>query len=127
MKNFKEYAPILLRVGISMVFLWFGLTQIFNPESLAVYLPEFSYNLPIEPLKIILLNGIFETVFGLFLLVGLFTRLSSFLLGLHLIGITIGLGYNDIAVRDFGLVVATFTIFLFGTDKWCLDRKIKKK
>ena len=40
-----------------------------------------------------------------------------------LIGIIIGLGYNNIAVRDFGLMLITFAIFLGGKDKWCLDYK----
>jgi len=65
----KEYAPLILRIGISLVFIWFGLTQIFNQSSLATYLPQFAYDLPVEPSTILLLNGIFETVLGGFLLV----------------------------------------------------------
>lgn len=125
-EKYKEYSPLVLRIGIGIVFLWFGLTNLFNPESLIGYLPKFAQSLPIEPLSILLLTGIFEVVFGLLLLIGLFTRLSSFLLFLHLLIIIIGLGYNDIAVRDFGLALATFAIFLHGPDKWCLDSRRKK-
>ena len=125
-KKFKEYSPAVLRISISLVILWFGFTNIFNPEVLIGYLPKFVQSLPIEPLSILLITGIFEVVFGLLLLIGLFTRLSSSLLFLHLLIITIGLGYNDIAVRDFGLALATLAIFLHGPDKWCLDKKFKK-
>ncbi len=127
MKSYKEYAPILLRISISLVFLWFGLIQIFDPGSMIGYLPQFTYSMPIGSLIFIFLNGIFETAFGLLLLVGFYTRLSSFLLGLHLLGITFSLGYNDVAIRDFGLTLATFAIFLQGADKWCLDRKLNRE
>lgn len=127
MNTYKEYAPLILRIGISLVFLWFGLTQIFNRDSLIGYLPQFAYSLPIEPFTLILFNGIFETILGLFLLVGLYTRVSSFLLGLHLLVITFSLGYNDVAIRDLGLTLATFAVFLNGADKWSLDNKIKAR
>ena len=72
-----------------------------------------------------LINGIFETIFGFLLLIGLYTRTSSLFLAIHLLTITISLGYNDIAIRDLGLTIATFAIFIHGKDKWCLDNKIK--
>jgi len=127
MANYKKYAPILLRIAISLVVLWFGLNQIFNRELLLGYLPQYAFNLPIEPLSLILINGIFETVFGVLLIIGLFTRLSSFLLSLHIFIIAISIGYNDVAIRDIGLALATFAIFLNGPDKWCLDTKFRKK
>jgi len=127
MKPYKENAAILVRIAVSLVVLWFGLNQIFNRELLIGYLPQFAYALPIEPLTFILINGIFETIFGLLLIIGLFTRISSFLLTLHILGIAFSLGYNDIAIRDYGLAIITFAIFLHGPDKWCLDNKLRKK
>ena len=126
-EKYKEYSPLVLRIGIGMVFLWFGLTNIFNPQSLVGYLPKIVYALPIEPLTLLFVNGIFEVIFGLLLLVGLFQRLVSFILFLHILIIMFGLGYNDIAVRDFGLALATFVIFLNGPDKFCLDKKLRKR
>lgn len=122
--KFKEYAPIILRIGVSMVFIWFGFTNVFNPNSLLGYLPEFIFSLKINPTTILLANGIFELIFGFFLLIGLFTRFSAFLLSLHLFLIAVGLGYNDLAVRDIGLTIATFVVFLNGMDRLCLDSKL---
>ncbi|MEK6856700.1 MAG: hypothetical protein AABX49_01665, partial [Nanoarchaeota archaeon] len=68
----------------------------------------------------------FEVVFGLLLLIGLFTKIVSLILALHLLVISFSLGYNDIAVRDFILSLATFSIFLNGKDKLCLDKKLFK-
>lgn len=125
-QKWKQYAPSIIRIGISIVFLWFGLNQIFNGDDFLGYLPTFVNSLPLQPLTFILLNGIFEVVFGLLLIVGLLTRISALLLGLHLIGIIISLGYNEIAVRDFGLMIATLSVFIHGNDQWCLSNKWKK-
>ena len=38
--------------------------------------------------------------------------------------IAAGLGYNDIAVRDYGLALITFSVVLGGSDVWCLDKKL---
>ena len=123
MEKYKGYAPIVLRISISLLVLWFGLNNIFNTELLIGYLPQYAYNLPIEPLTIMLFTGIFETLFGALLLIGLFTRLSSLLLTIHIFIIAISLGYNDIAIRDYGLALATLVVFLNGPDKYCLDIK----
>ena len=125
--NLKEYAPIVLRISLSLVFLWFGLTGVFNTEQFIGYVPEFAYSLPISVESIVILNGIFEIVLGTLLIIGLFTRIVAFILFLHTLIIMFLLGYNDIAVRDFGLAFATLAIFLNGADKWCLDRRLKKK
>ena len=77
--------------------------------------------------SIMLLNGIFEVVFGTLLVIGLFTRIVAFLFFLHTLVIMFSLGYNDISIRDFGLALASLSVYLYGGDKWCLDRKLKKK
>ncbi len=86
------------------------------------YLPDFLLNSSYDE-ELIFFNGLFETFFGTLLAIGFYTRLSALLLGLHLFTIIINLGYNDIAVRDFGLALITLSITLRGADKWCLDKK----
>jgi len=124
MKPLIEYSGILTRIAISIVFLWFGINQVINPDYFMGYLPSFIL-LSNYAKTFIYLNGIFEIIFGILLTIGLFTRTAALLLTIHLFGIIIGLGYNDIAVRDFGLMLVTFAIFLGGKDKWCLDWKRK--
>lgn len=119
------YAPVLLRLSISFVFLWFGINQLFNTKDFISYLPDVVLQTGYVQ-QLIFFNGIFELVFGVFLLIGLYTRLASFLLGVHLIGIIAGLGYTDIAMRDIGLMLATFSITLGGADQWTLDHRRKK-
>ena len=123
----SRYAPSLVRMGLSIVFLWFGLHQLFVPDAFVGWLPPFLLSLPIPPSTFLALNGSFETLFGIFLLLGLFTRLTALLLTFHLIGILIfSVGYNEIGVRDFGLMMATLSVFLSGPDLLCLDGALQR-
>ena len=132
----------MVRIAIALVFLWFGISQIADPESFLGYVPEWLYQqepqmmmhgfmqfiqkAPNFVYTIILLNGIFETIFGALLLVGYFTRIVAFLLALHLFGIAFSLGYNDIAVRDFGLALATLSLIFSGAGEFSLDKRLEK-
>lgn len=121
----NKYSNLILRIGISSVFLWFGINQLVDQSYFLGYLPDFILNSPYQ-LILVKLNGLFEIILGLFLLLGLFTRIVSFILFLHLLAIIYSLGYNDIAIRDFGLAVATLAIFLHGKDDFSLDSKLFK-
>jgi uncharacterized membrane protein YphA (DoxX/SURF4 family) len=126
LEKFREYAPVINRLGLSAVFLWFGINQLFNPNQFIGYLPEFLFSLEYAKYFVIA-NGIFEIIFGTLLIIGLYTRLAAVILGLHLLAITSQLGYGETAVRDFGLALSTLSIALGGADKWCLDTRKKKK
>lgn len=125
LEKIKDYAPVVNRIGLSIVFLWFGLNQLFNPDYFIGYLPEFLFDLEFAKYFVIA-NGIFEIIFGSLLIVGYFTRIAAMLLGLHLLGITFHLGYGETAVRDFGLALSTISIAIGGADKWCLETRKKK-
>ena len=126
MKIDKSYAPILVRWGISIVFLWIGIDIWLNTDYWMAWLPGYVSQF-IEPTTLMLFTGAFDFVFGLLLLLGLFTRISALFMALHLIGVIMTIGYNDIAVRDFGLLLATIGIFFHGPDTWCLDKKYKSR
>lgn len=119
--KYKPFAPAIVRLGLGLVFLWFGLTQIFNGQSFLGYLPSFAKQIPLAPLTLILLNGILDTVIGLFYIIGILTRLTAFVAMLHLCLVVIGLGYNDIAVRDVGLIIMSLSVMINGADYWTFD------
>jgi len=149
-KKFKEffeqnqkYSADILRIGLALVFLWFGISQLINPESFLGYVPQWLYaNEPkmmhehpaqlmhgipdVGVHTIIMSNGIFESAFGFLLLIGFFARIAAFLLALHLFVISFSMGYNDIAVRDFGLALATASLIFSGAGEMSLDKKLKK-
>ncbi|MBI2139950.1 DoxX family protein [Candidatus Woesearchaeota archaeon] len=124
---YKETAPAAVRLGISFVVLWFGISQLANPGSWLGYLPSWSSALPIQPESLVFLNGMFETIVGLLLILGFLTRIAAGLAGLHILAIAFSLGYNDVAVRDIGLSVMAFAAALYGPDKYCLERILRKQ
>jgi uncharacterized membrane protein YphA (DoxX/SURF4 family) len=128
-EKFSKFSPIFLRLGIASVFLWFGFSQIKNPASWIRMMPEYVQSIiNISPNTLIYINGIFEIALAILLLLGLYTRTVSLLLGLHLLHIVSIVGYGAIGARDFALVLATFAIFLHGPDEFCLDKiRIVKK
>ncbi len=119
----QKYAPVLLRISLALVFLWFGINQILFPQDFIGYLPDFVFQpqqgmmgmmnamvsyLPQQAYSLLLINGSIEIILGiLLLLIGLFTRFASLILAFHLLIIAFSLGYNDVAIRDFGLALAT--------------------
>lgn len=124
-KDIQKYVPILTRLAISFVVLWFGINQLINPENFMGYLPEFLLQGDYAQ-TLVIFNGLFELIFGVLLAIGLFVRPVALILSIHLLSIVVALGYNDIAVRDFGLALVTCSIFLGGADQWCLDYRRKQ-
>gem|GEM_PF-5015724 len=57
----------------------------------------------------------------------MFVKPLSILFTLHLFLIILTLGYNDIAVRDVGLMFATFALFFNDTHIWSLEKFYKKQ
>jgi uncharacterized membrane protein YphA (DoxX/SURF4 family) len=125
MKERVEAAKPLLRIGLSLVFLYFGFQQLIDASGWTAYVPEIFSSL--NPLTLVMVNGLLEVILGIFLLIGLYTRVSALVLAIHLLGIAISIGFNPLGVRDFGLALATFVVFLQGRDFYCLDEKLHKK
>lgn len=127
MNKLNQYSQVLLRIGISLVMIWFGSQQLSNASSWVGFLPDWVSSIPLSAITFVHLNGLFEVVLGALLLLGLFKRIAAVLLGLHLLGITITIGYTALGVRDFGLTVALFSIALSNDDTLSLDAKLEKK
>lgn len=111
----------ILRISMALVIIWFGVEQVTNTAPWIGFLPDWVSSMPISAESFVTLNGWFEIVFGSLLLVGLYTRLSALLLGVHLLGITVSIGYDALGVRDFGLAMATLSLVLSGAGAWSLD------
>jgi uncharacterized membrane protein YphA (DoxX/SURF4 family) len=116
-----DYAKLLLRAGLAGVFLYFGIQQLMHPEPFIGWLPSSAELVPLSGRTLVVLNGGFETFFGLLLLLGIFRRTSAFLLGAHLFGIGLTIGFTDIGIRDFGLALATLSLSLIKTDSLGFD------
>ena len=125
-RDARAFAPVVLRLALAGLFLWFGFSQVMDPSAWLSWLPAWAANLAwISPAGVVLLNGWFEIVLGAALAFGLFTRWAALLLSLHLFVIAYGIGYNDIGVRDFTLALTTLALSLGGADWLTLDRQAK--
>ncbi len=127
MNTLKTLSSPILRIGLALVFLWFGISQISDTVNWVGYIPDWVVNLSsLNATTIVYLNGGFEIIFGTALLFGLFTRFVAFLLFLHIADITFTVGFDAIGVRDFGLTIATLVVWINGSDFFSLDSFIKK-
>jgi len=102
----------VLRFGLAAVFLWFGFSQLMDSAAWIGWVPEWTSLFGITPNLIVLVNGTFEVIAGALLVAGFFVRPVALLLALHLVLITIEIGFNETGVRDFGLTMATFALAL---------------
>ena len=120
----KNVGQIILRITLSLVFLYFSLNQLIDPSYWLGFVPNYALHFGLTAKMLVIGNGIFELIFGLMLLSGTYTRIAALLLSLHLIGIASTIGFGDpTGIRDLGLALATLSIVFFGKDNWCLDNK----
>jgi uncharacterized membrane protein YphA (DoxX/SURF4 family) len=122
----RSYAPVLVRCGIGLVFLVFGIWQWIDPAAWYGYLPP---SLPFGWAQntAVLLNGTFDCMIGLLLILGLLTRVAAVLGALHVFGLALMLGVSDVSVRDAGIGIVLLGVALYGPDELCLDRKLRWK
>lgn len=120
----KRMAPIVLRYSMAAVILWFSLQQFIHPDMWVAYVPDSAVNLTgfSAPL-LVYANATFELIFGMFLIFGIYTRISAVFLALHLLDIMWVVGYGEIGVRDFGLALALMSVALNGADMLCAEYK----
>ncbi|RME32217.1 DoxX family membrane protein [Candidatus Woesearchaeota archaeon] len=124
--SLQRFGAPTVRIGIALVYLFFGFSQLIDPARFTGWLPAEAAILPVSATTLILANGVLEVTLGLLLIAGIYTRLSAAVLGLHLLAISTSMGFTETAVRDFGLALATLSVALTGPDVLCLDRKFTK-
>jgi uncharacterized membrane protein YphA (DoxX/SURF4 family) len=128
MQKLQQYSPVILRVGIAVVFLWFGAQQLLHPGAWIGFIPKMLVSVTgLSKELFVAFNGSFEIVFGLCLLLGYYTRTTALLLALHMLDITLVVGYSATGVRDFGLSIAAIAVFMYGADLLTLDARKERK
>ncbi len=120
--NKQKYAPVIIRVGLSFVFLWFGLTQLFDQSAWVSFIPEGITKLTgISAETFVIFNGIFEVFFASLLAFGIWTRFVASLLFLHMFAIIADVGLSPIGIRDIGLMFALLSVAFFGSDEYSIS------
>ena len=122
----QEIGLRVLRYGLVLVFLYFGISQLVAPSDWTGWLPLWTESLPVSQETFIIMNGAFETILALALLAGFYTRITATLLALHMLAITLDIGFTAVGVRDFGVTIATAALALLSPDRWTIDVKKKR-
>ncbi|MEN9614362.1 MAG: hypothetical protein RLZZ347_669 [Candidatus Parcubacteria bacterium] len=121
---FERHSNVVLRLGMAIVILWFGIQQVLYVGLWTAYIPDSVVTMThLSAVTLVYLNALFELLFGTLMLFGWQTRLSALLLSLHLFDIMWVVGYGEIGVRDFGLAVAILVVSLNGPDLLCVQNK----
>jgi uncharacterized membrane protein YphA (DoxX/SURF4 family) len=119
--NKKEIGVYILRLGLAVVFLYFGISQILDQSKWIYFVPDRFLNFYINEVlkqKLVFINGIFDLIIALSLISGIFIRIFSILGFIHLLSITIfSLGFEPSGIRDLGLAFAMLSLFFYVVSK----------
>jgi uncharacterized membrane protein YphA (DoxX/SURF4 family) len=122
--QFERIAPVILRVGLGLVFIWFGTHQLMDPAMWVGFIPDYATNPFFTPETLVKLNGFAELIGAFMLMTGLWLRPLGILLCLHMLMIAVDAG-GAIGTRDFGLATACLTLAMMLPDEWSLDAILK--
>lgn len=119
----KSYAPVVVRLGLTFVFVWFGASQILSQTMWTSLIPSYATEFTgLSAATLVLSNGIMEVVLAILLAFGIRIRIVATLLALHLIGIIGTVGLSAVGIRDIGLMLAMFSVALHGADEYSFDK-----
>lgn len=118
MKRFAKHYPLVMRVFLGFVLLWFGISEILDPKYWSGYVPgviEKIYPLNLDML--VQIHGLVLFLLSLALFFRFYIRFSGFIVFLVLLSIIFGLiasaGFNEIVVRDIGILGLALAIWLY--------------
>lgn len=104
---------LLLRIGLGFVFFWFGLDKLIHPGNWVVYITPFLSSIIFFDITLFLfMLGTIEIIFGILLWAGWKLRIVSLLISIHLFLIIIFTGFNEITIRDIGLLSIALALFI---------------
>ncbi|MEK7589406.1 MAG: DoxX family membrane protein [Patescibacteria group bacterium] len=104
-----KLSNLILRLCLAAVFLWFGIDKFIHPNYwIDVWLPQsvvaISESIGLGSKEFMYLNGIIEVLIGVSLISTLLMRVFAPIGILILIGVMVFHGFNEILIRDLGLI-----------------------
>ena len=118
MKQIAKQYPLVMRIFLGFVLLWFGVSEIFDPKYFSGYIPQIIAGaFPQSVLVLVQIHGVTLFLLSLCLFFRFHLRYSGILILLILLSIILGLisisGFNEIVVRDIGLFGLALSIWLY--------------
>lgn len=120
--KFAKHYPLVMRLSLFFVFIWFGISEIVNPVYFSGYIPAFVRALPFFNSNLFIqTHGAVLTLLSLCLIFKFYLRITGILNILMLMQIIGSLllisGFNEIVVRDIGLLGLATSIWLYEIRK----------
>lgn len=109
-----DIAKWTLTLGLAFVFISFGIDKFLNPEVWIGWMPAWlDGSLGFSVNQWLQITGVTEIVFGALLVVPIriVQKIGSLLVALHLVAILTQVGWNDVAVRDTGLLAMAIALW----------------
>ncbi|MEK7515279.1 MAG: DoxX family membrane protein [Patescibacteria group bacterium] len=123
---FSASPTLILRLSLAIVFMWFGVHKILEPQYwVDAWLPQwmiaFVERLSVGAPDFIRLQGVGETLLGIGLASGLLVRWCA-AAGAALLAVVLMIyGFNEVTVRDIGLLGACLALALWPPRRpWAL-------
>jgi uncharacterized membrane protein YphA (DoxX/SURF4 family) len=113
----QRFGLMILRFGLAAVFLWFGFNQVLSPAKWIAFVPDWSFLSVLSAQKIVLINGVFEIIAGVLLILNIFTRIVSLLLAIHMAAIVYSLGLKEDGVNSFGIGISALSLFFLNAGR----------
>lgn len=109
----REASFHILRVGLSITFLWIGILILKDPQGWSGYIQPWLLDLlPLTPSHIMISTALLDITIGALLLIDKLTWQASLVGALHLVIVLIASGINAITVRDIGLLAGCLALFM---------------
>ena len=132
LEGYEEYSSLFLRMGVGIVFLFFGMGKLAGREGVGWVKTQMTFIPAASADTFITVLGAVEVISGIFLIIGLFTRYVGALVALMMAGTVIlfinapqpGIGF---IVKDFAILGAGISLALTGSGVYSVDGKRKKE
>ncbi|HEU5122015.1 MAG TPA: DoxX family membrane protein [Candidatus Saccharimonadales bacterium] len=109
-------APLFLRLGLSIVFIYAAVASTVSPSEWIGYLPApLKATFPAEGLLMVF--SVYELILAVWLLSGVYVRYAALLTALTLTGIVVSnFSLLSISFRDIGLIFAAIALVVIDND-----------
>ena len=113
-----KYSNLFLRLGLAFVFIWFGIDKFIHPiywinawfpQSAADLLSNFGF----DENSFMIAAAVFEILVGVSILSGIFIKFFTALAIIFLVVIFFFFGFNEVLVRDIGLIGGLLALFFW--------------
>ncbi|MFH1769563.1 MAG: DoxX family protein [Parcubacteria group bacterium] len=118
MVNSTKYSFFILRIGLAIVFFWFGVDKILDPTYwvnawTTGWMINIVDRIGITPDQLMYVVGIFEILLGLSLVTKVLLRIFAFLGMIFLAINVIAFGFSEVMIRDIGLLAGLLAVVLW--------------